>query len=292
MMRAIIKLRKATLLIMTAMLINDEICAQTNSKYWKQYHSFIGFGVGPSQTKIINQTTDNTFQVEAGDNSSISFSFEAGYYFSKYIGVATGISFSPYKTALSLDNYANSFDTIDSEGEIYERRISGDQIKEIQKISFVEIPVLLCLNYPYSRIIGLYIQTGLNLSIPITSNYSSSGSFTYSGYYPEYNALLTDLPYEGFVSEVKSEAQGKLGIKRINPQAVAIGGFYFYPDKQVQISVGFLYKRMLTGISDSSNTESLQLSTNEGQIKSMMDGCSKVTTSSAGIMVSLRYFIK
>lgn len=291
-MRAIIKLTKATLLIMTAMLINDEICAQTNSKYWKQYHSFIGFGIGPSQTKIINQPTDNTFLLEAEDNSSISFSFEAGYYFSKYIGVATGISFSPYKTALSLDNYANSFDTIDSEGEIYERRISGDQIKEIQKISFVEIPVLLCLNYPYSRIIGLYLQSGINMSIPITNSYSSSGTFTYTGYYPEYNVLLENLPYEGFVSNIESEVQGNLCIKKLNPQAVAIGGFYFYPDKQVQISVGFLYKRMLTGIYDGSNTESLQLSTNEGQIRSMMNGCSKVTTNSAGIMVSLRYFIK
>lgn len=291
-MRTINSLIFTSLLFLSLIFNQPEMNAQTNSKYWKQYHYFIGFGAGPTQTQISNQSTVNMFQAEATNKSSLTVSFEAGYFFTKYIGVATGIGLSPYKTVLSLDNYANTFNTIDSEGELYERRITGDQIKETQKISFVEIPLMICLNYPYSRIIGLYLQTGINMSIPITNNYTSSGTFTYSGYYPGYNVLLTELPYEGFVSNVNSNVQGTLNIKKLNPQVAAIGGFYFYPDKQVQISVGFLYKRMLADISENSTLESNQLSTTEGQIRSLMEGCSKVTTSSTGIIVSLRYFIK
>jgi hypothetical protein len=291
-MRTINSLTFTAALFLSLIFIQSEMNAQTNSKYWKQYHYFIGFGAGPSQTKITNQSADNMYQPEAMNNSSFSISFETGYFFTKYFGVTTGIGFSPYKTVLSLDNYSNSFDTIDSEGELYERRITGGQIKEIQKISFIEIPVMICLNYPYSRIIGLYLQTGINMSIPITNSYSSSGIFTYSGYYPQYNVLLTDLPYEGFVSKVNSDAKGSLSIKKLNTQALAIGGFYFYPDKQVQISVGFFYKRMLTDISVNPSLESMQLSTTEGQIKSLMEGCSRATASSAGVMVSLRYFIR
>jgi len=177
-------------------------------------------------------------------------------------------------------------------GSVYERRITGNDIKEIQRIHFLEVPLMLNLNYPYSRIIGLYFQGGVNLSIPFAKTYSSSGTFTYSGFYPAYNVLLTDLPYEGFVSNAGSDAEGELKIKTINPIVVAVAGFYFFPDKQIQISVGFVYKRMLTDISDYSTATTFQLSTYEEQIRSLMQGSEKVTVSAFGMMISLRYFIK
>lgn len=280
------------ILILGAALSQNELYAQTNSKYWKDYHYFISFGAGPSQSRIINKFPDDLKQSVAVHASSLSFFFETGYYFSNYLGITSGIGLSPYKTILSLDHYSSSFYTVDSEGDYYERRISANQIKEVQKISFLEIPLLLCLNYPYSRIIGLYLQAGINMSIPIVNNYSSSGSFTYSGYYPEYNVLLQELPYEGFASNVQYKDKGELCLNKLNPQAVTVGGFYFYIEKQVQISIGFLYKRMITNLSDNQTTEPIQLSTSDGKIRSLMEGCSKAFACSAGVMVSLRYFIK
>lgn len=49
-------------------------------------------------------------------------------------------------------------------------------------------------------------------------------------------------------SDSGSDAEGELKIKTINPIVVAVAGCYFFPDKQIQISVGFVYKRMLTDI--------------------------------------------
>jgi len=125
--------------------------------------------------------------------------------------------------------------------------------------------------FPNGRTNGFYIQSGINLSIPVIKNYSSSGTYSYSGYYPAYNVTITDIPYEGFKSNVKSDISGELKIKTINPEIIASGGYYFYPDKRYQFSLGFFYKRIFTDISDYSPVSSFQLSTQENQIRSFIE---------------------
>ncbi|MBN1185269.1 MAG: hypothetical protein JXB49_23495, partial [Bacteroidales bacterium] len=139
---------------------------------------------------------------------------------------------------------------------------------------------------------GFYIQSGVNISIPLIETYSSSGIYSYSGYYPAYNVTLTDIPYEGFKSNFQSNVMGDLNIKPINPDFVAIGGYYLYPDTRYKISLGIFYKRILTDISNYSELSDFQLSTQENQVNSLMEGSEKVTASSIGIIISLRYFIK
>ncbi len=253
---------------------------------------FIGISGGASQTSISNHTIPDISGVSMTKRNSFSLFFEAGYLFNENLGLSTGLGISPYYTELSLDSYYNTLDTIDSENDSYERRISGSNINEVQRIYFLEIPVMFNLVLPNSRTNGFYIQTGINLSIPVIKNYSSSGTYSYSGYYPEYNVVLTDIPYEGFISDVESDVDGNLKIKTIIPELIACGGYYFYPHRKYQISLGLFYKRKFTDISGYSEVSSFQLSTQENHIRSFMQGSEKVTTSSMGIMVSLRYYIK
>jgi len=263
-----------------------------NSKFSWQNHWFIGVSGGPTQTNISNKVTSVISEVVMTKKNFYCLSVDAGYFFSKYFGLSTGIGLSPYLTQLSLDSYSNSLDTIDSENENYERRISGKNINETQKIYFLEIPVMLNFQCPFSKAIGFYLQSGINLAIPVSKNYLSSGTFTYSGYYPAYNVLLEDIPYEGFKSNVKNDISGKLKVKTINPELVASGGFYYCTEKKYQVSVGFFYKKMLSDISAYPPVESFQLSTHENQLRSFMEGSEKATASSMGIIVSLRYYIE
>ena len=262
-----------------------------NHKFRKQYHWFIGVCGGPAQTTISNDGTSVISGVNITRKNSYSLSLDAGYFFSKNFGLSTGIGLSPYFAQLTLDSYSNSLDTVDSQNESYERRISGNNIKEIQKIYYLEIPVMLNFRFPFSKAIGFYVQSGINLAIPISKKYSSSGTYTYSGYYPAYNVLLKDIPYEGFKSNVVTDITGELKVKTYNPELIASGGFYFWTDKQYQISVGFFYKKMLSDISAYPPVESFQLSTHENQARSFMEGSEKTSASSMGIVVSLRYNI-
>lgn len=263
-----------------------------NDKFRRQYHWFVGVSGGPARTNISIDGTTVISGVVITKKNSYCLLIDAGYFFSKYFGLSTGIGLSPYFTQLSLDSYSNSLDTIDSENESYERRISGNNIKETQKIYFLEIPVILNFQYPFSKAIGFYVQSGINLAIPVSKNYSSSGTYTYTGYYPAYNVLLKDIPYEGFKSNVETDVSGELKVKTFNPELVASGGFYFCTEKQYQISAGFFYKKMFSDISDYSPVESFQLSTHENQARSFMEGSEKTTASSMGIVISLRCYFK
>ncbi len=263
-----------------------------NDTSQRRSHWFIGVSGGPSKTEISSDYTPVISGVAITSGNSYCLSVDAGYFFSKYFGISTGIGLSPYITQLSLDPYSNSLDTVDIENESYERRISGSNIDETQKIYFLEIPVILNFQCPFSKAIGFYLQGGINLAIHVGNSYSSSGTFSYSGYYPAYNVVLKDIPYEGFKSNVKNDVSGELKVKTFNPELIASGGFYFRNQKHFQISAGFFYKSLFSDISDYTPAESFQLSTHEDQLRSFMEGSEKTTASSMGIMISLRYYIK
>jgi hypothetical protein len=232
------------------LLLQTNVQSQSqDNKIWWQKHWFIGVSGGPAQTDISTTGTPVITGVVTTKGTSYSLSVDAGYYFSKYFGFTTGIGLSPYINQLSLDSYSNTLDTVDSENESYERRISGN-------------------------------------------NYSSSGTFSYTGYYPAYNVVFEDIPYEGFKSNVKNDVSGELKVKTLNPELIASGGFYFHNQKQFQISAGFFYKSLFSDISDYTPAGSYQLSTHEDQLRSLMEGSQKTTASSIGILVSLRYYLK
>jgi hypothetical protein len=275
------------------LLIQTNVKSQNEvNKFLWQKHWFIGLSGGPAQTNILNDGTSVISGAVSTKELSYCVSVDAGYFFSKYFGLSTGIGLSPYFTKLSLDPYSNSLDTIDSENESYERRISGNNIKETQKIYFLEIPLILNFQCPFSKAVGFYLQGGINLAIHVGNNYSSSGTFSYSGFYPAYNVVLKDIPYEGFKSNVKNDVSGELRVKTLNPELIATGGFYFQNQKHFQITAGVFYKSMFSDISDYSPVESFQLSTHENQLRSFMEGSEKTTASSMGIIVSLRYCFK
>lgn len=284
------------LLLCFILFVMFQINANSQSmknKFWKPYHWFVGINAGPTQTGITTHGRASVISdIKSTRKNSFYISFDLGYLVTKNIDISTGIGLSPYFTDLSLDSYLNSFDAIDSENESYERRISANNIKETQKIIFLDIPLLLTLQYPLSKTSGFYFQSGVNLSIPGIKVYSNSGNYSYSGYYPAYNVLLTDIPYEGFKNNVTSDLNGELRIKTINPEMVASGGYFFNPEKRYQVSLGFFFRKIFTDITDYSPVSSFQLSTQENQVKSFMEGSEKVTTSSMGIKINLRYFIK
>ena len=253
---------------------------------------FVGLSFGPSQTSISNEGTLSVANLVSSSQNSFGGSLEIGYFFSESIGISSGLGFTSYKSQLTLDTYQNNFNTVDSENEAYERRVSGTSIKEIQNVGFLSLPVCLDIRLPLSKKMGFYLQPGINLAIPITKKYTSSGTFTYKGYYPAYNVLLENLPAYGFPSNVNSITNGTLEIKSININALISAGFDFSVQKNIQIGVGVCYSKSLSNISDFASPDKFQLSSEANQINSLMGGSSKATVQSLGVNVRLRYFLK
>jgi len=256
----------------------------------KQGHFYIGFSASPARTAILNTGTSVISQLVSTKKISFISTFEVGYC-SKFFGFSTGIGYSAYASNLSLDAYDNKFDTIDSEHENYTRLISGKNIIETQKISFLNIPLVASLQLPFTNNFGFYLQTGVNLSLPMTKSYSSSGTFTYTGYYKTYNVSITGVTYEGFLKDNTTSKSGDLLIKSLNPELIASSGFYVTINNKTQFVFGVLYNKMLSDISGYTPNSSFQLSSFPNQMNSLMEGSSKVSTSSLGIKISFRIFL-
>ena len=253
---------------------------------------FVGLSFGPSQTSISNEGTLSVANLVSSSQNSFGGSLEIGYFFSESIGISSGLGFTSYKSQLTLGTYQNNFNTVDSENEAYERRVSGTGIKEIQNVGFLSLPVCLDIRLPLSKKMGFYLQPGINLAIPITKKYTSNGTFTYKGYYPAYNVLLENLPAYGFPSNVNSLTNGTLEIKSININALISAGFDFSIQKNIQIGVGVSYSKSLSNISDYASPDKFQLSSDANQINSLMGGSSKTSVQSIGLNIRLRYFLK
>jgi len=253
---------------------------------------FVGLSFGPSQSSISNEGILSVANLVSSSQNSFGGVAEIGYFFSKSIGVSSGIGYSLYKSQLELGTYQNKFNTTDSENEAYERQVSGTDIKETQKVGFLSLPVCLDIRLPLSKKMGFFFQTGINLAIPVTKKYSSSGTFTYKGYYPAYNVLLQNLPSYGFPSNVNSVTNGSLEIKSMNVNALVSVGFDFLIQKNIQFGIAAFYSKSLLNISDYPSPDKFQLSSDSNQINSLMGGSNKASVQSIGVNIRLRYFLK
>jgi hypothetical protein len=253
---------------------------------------FIGLDLEPSQSQILNEESISGSKLTSGKLISYSGAIEVGYFFSNYFGLSSGIGMNSYKTQLNLDSYQSKFNTTDSENESYERRVSGTGIKENQNISAISIPICINLRLPFNETTGLFLQTGLNMSVPMGKSYSSNGTFTYKGYYPADNVLLESLPDYGFPSNVRSNTDGKLKLKSFGTDVMASAGFDFLINEKIEIAVAACYNKSLSNISGYSSPDSFQLTSDPGQINSFMGGTTKATSSSIGLRIAFRYYLK
>jgi outer membrane protein OmpA-like peptidoglycan-associated protein len=171
--------------------------------YGQERGSFITLsgGVGPSGLRYAleesNSVVNGYSQQKIGYHGHLGYS----YFFTKKVGIATGIGMSKYHTEGGYDQTLNKenfflFDNIqydDDKGEYYYLRVRFGKWKEIQKITNVEIPLMLMFQHKFGKYQrhGIYMGVGAKLQIPIKSTYSvedgkrtSDYRLNVSGYYP------------------------------------------------------------------------------------------------------------
>ena len=255
---------------------------------------FVGISWGQSQSTVKNEGTLAISKLVSSPQNSYAGSYEFGYYFSNYFGLSSGINYISYKTKLSLDTYQNQFNTIDSENDAFEMRVTGSAINEEQSVDFIGIPLCLNLRIPISQKAGFYLKGGANLLIPLKQNYTSGGIFTYKGYYPAFNDLLENLPQFGFPTNKQVDGKGELKLKSKGLNLIASAGFDFYVKKKFQLALGVSYNNAQLKSDEPNNTalvspDKFQLSPDPDHINSFTSGSRKIAAQSVGIEMTLRF---
>jgi len=253
---------------------------------------YAGISFGLTQNSLITGSTPTLEGLTSTSSNSFNILLETGYFFSKHFGISTGIGYETYRNELSLNSYTDSFPSVDLDNESYERRVSGSEILEDQDISMLNIPLSLIFRIPFLKRAGFFVSAGINLSLPIEKKYSSSGTYTFTGYYSSYNVLFHDLPEYGFSANTASYTDGGLDLEAYIIDATAGAGIQYSISRNLQFAIGVNYKRSITNISEPEAAESFQLSSDIDQINSIVSGLSSSKIETIDLRFSLRYYFR
>ena len=174
------------------------------------------------------------------EKGSIGYTLNAGYgyFFNKHWGIQTGIGLQSFMPTATL-NYMTTTPSTDTDGDTYEYRTNYNNWKEKQTLLFFEIPVGLQYRQSWSKRLSFLASAGLKISIPVKTTYQSSGGeIVTTGYYSQWNVILSDLPQHGF-NTVSGQHKGDVSLKpsysgfvdlgaliRLSPKLELYGGGY------------------------------------------------------------------
>ncbi|MDP4210201.1 MAG: OmpA family protein [Bacteroidota bacterium] len=217
--------------ILVFLLFSSAIAGQTheqvsfsNDNYSSKWD--LNIHGSPARTRLKSNKFGNEEKITYGYNGGL----DLAYYFiageKLKFGLSAGVNYSFYK-ALRILNYNDSIKTVDADNDQFTLYQKGDNIRETQNASFIDIPVLLRLEYVPFPHFGVYLHAGGYYSSALNAKYNISMTYTAKGYYPKYNVLLHDIdvpnsPYF-FPTNKPMSGQGSLQVKSSYGITVAFG---------------------------------------------------------------------
>lgn len=123
------------------------------------------------------------------------------FFQNKNFGIGSGVDFIQYRSKSELDgrNTTPSYDEENGQAFDLIQTFSG----WVEKESFYtfEFPLGFYYKVPFSEKANMVLGLGGKLVVPVVSRFEiSDGSYAVSGYYPQTNVLIEDLPHHGFLN--------------------------------------------------------------------------------------------
>jgi OmpA-OmpF porin, OOP family len=193
-------------------------CSMLQAQEKQQYlHLTVGGGLHNLSYDLQNGTQSGRF----GNSINAGYS----YFFTQHWGVQSGLGLQWFNARSTVNNLS-AIPQVDIDGETMEFRANYTNWQEKQQALFMDIPLTLQYRHALSRKISLQGSAGGKISIPVSSNYKTTGgSITTTGYYAQLNAELSDLPEYGFAT-ITDSYNGKLSLRPTYMAIADVGGLY------------------------------------------------------------------
>lgn len=283
----------SVLFIILTSEINSQGTSMQSGSFQKDNKLFINVSISPENTGILLNISENSLKdVRESWKMKISGSIEVGYMLSQNFGFSSGLRYSHFSTAFSLDAYNDEIHSVDSDLDNYIRIITGENINETEKISTLGIPLIFNMQTSPGEKFIIFFNPGIEVAIPVSKSYESTGTFSYKGYYPSYYITVENAGLEGFLDGQEVKSSGDLDLKSLFPEITANAGIQFKTGEKSRILFGINYKKAIADISGSSELNNFDLSTESQKINSLSGGSDKVSSSSIGLTIGLRYYIR
>ena len=183
-------------------------------------------------------------------------SFGLNYIFrlSNHFGLLTGVSGGLYRTQATLqDGHLFTFGEVDDAGSAFQYRLKFTVYKETQHFFAASIPLLLQYQTGGAGK-QWYINGGGKFFIPFNiSAQTSAQQVNLTGYYPDFNVEVSDLPQHGFGTLTNWNSSTTLKLK---PAAVVSAGtgMIFRLSAGKTLSVGLFVDLGLTDLKDKNDS--------------------------------------
>jgi len=207
----------------------------------------------------------------------------------KNLNLLTGLQYTSVKSKLVLSDYYHEYTSTDTDGEQYTRIVNSDEIVENQKISYVDIQLGLQYRISLSKKVKFNISLSGLYSINMKKDFELAGTFSYQGYYPQYNITLFDLPQYNFASNQDLNTSGELDLGS-NISILAGLGFEFKLSDGMNIQFEGIYQQGFKNISNNENVNYI-ISDSPSDFNSLVNASSSAKIQSYGLKIGFVFIL-
>jgi hypothetical protein len=224
---------------------------------------------------------------------SLFMGAEANYYLEdERFGFGARLNYTRYKSSFSLDSVAQQgqMSLTDIDGDEYLIRVKGDSLTESVKLNWISIPVFFKYRYVFhdnKKLGHVFVNIGPEFSFSVKKSVSTSGVYSYKGYYPDYHVVLEDIGYYGYVFDKPLESEPKSNIKSVNISLMAEVGMNMPLTDKFNVNLSLLFQKGLLNLSD--KNDSYIISRGLDDISPLMDSRNSVSTLFFGINIGIMY---
>jgi cell division septation protein DedD len=140
------------------------------------------------------------------------FGFGYAFFFSKRVGLATGLELAFYDAEYKLGHLEMRYMALDVEEKTdFEFRSKLSSYQEDQSAAMLQIPLMLQLQTGGYR--KQYLMMGVKAAIPLSGTYNGKGDVINSGYYEEEDYEYTEQAFRGFGQFKGKKNEGNYNFK-------------------------------------------------------------------------------
>ncbi len=178
------------------------------------------------------------------------------YYLNEGLSVGVGVEYQTYSTDTKFGFTSGQYGAVDAENESFQFRYKATNLREEQKLSYINIPIGIQFETPGTS--QFFIGGGAKIGIAASGSYQTKiGNLTTSGYYPQYNVELFNPAFAGFASTNNIETRKEDLDTKVSYSAFIETGLKQAIGKTNSIYFGVYFEYGLNNIYDKSDNKQL-----------------------------------
>lgn len=128
----------------------------------------------------------------------------------------------------------------DADHHSYQAQYQYDDLSEQLSLTYLDIPIRLCLGQPIKGKTSVYAKIGVTPSLLLNSSFTGKGTYTLKGYYEQLQVTFEDIPELGFVTNADCYPENSQpNMKRFVLWGnVSVGTYVPFGDSPLQLQAG------------------------------------------------------